>query len=192
MSQWMSVSDIAGARGVSKQAVSKQLSRFGSRVPTRKDGIRLMVDVDAYERVAGAETDPAQALRNRDVNAAAAQPVLPLATAPAAQPKRDASQIAGAAFSVHRAKRESYDAELSRLALEKETGKLVPVEQVTDALVTCAQKLVRIIDALPGESEDLQVRAILKRKAHELRAALYESMKLTADSAGDESEEDAF
>jgi hypothetical protein len=193
MSQgWMSVSDIAGALGVSKQAVSKQLSRFGDRVPTRREGIRLMVDAAAYERVSGAETDPAQALRNRDVNANAAQAALPLQSdipKLGDAPKRSTSTVAGEAFSVHRAKREKYDADLSRLAYEREIGKVVPVDQVTDALVICAQKMVRIIDALPSESEDPVVRAILKRKAFELRTALYESMKVTAESAEDDADE---
>lgn len=181
--QWMSVSDIASARGVSKQAVSKRLAALGDRVPTRMDGIRKMVDAEAYDRVTGAETDPAQALRNRDVNPQAAQPA-PLFKA-ADAPKRDVGSIAGQAFSVNRAKREGYDAELARIALEKEQGRLVPVDQVTDAMVTCAQKLVRLIDGLPGETEDPALRAILKRKAAELRAALYESMRLVADGSDD-------
>ena len=184
--QWMSVSDIASARGVSKQAVSKRLAALGARVPTRKDGIRLMVDAEAYDRVTGAETDPAQALRNRDVNPNAGQAALPLKAVGAdPQPQRNVATIAGQAFSVNRAKREGYDAELARIALEKEQGRLVPVDQVTDAMVTCAQKLVRIIDGLPGESEDPVVRAILKRKSVEMRTALYESMKLLADGSDD-------
>jgi hypothetical protein len=180
----MSVSDIAEARRVSKQAISKQVARLGNRVPTRKEGTRLLVDVEAFDRVTGSETDPAQALRNRDVNpnAASAQPTF-LPPEGAAKQIRDTS--AGHDFSINRAKREGYDAELSRIALEREMGKLVPVAAVEDAMVHCAQNLVRIIDTLPSASDDPQTRMLLKKISGDLRAALYENMKLTAELADD-------
>ena len=62
---FMSVTDLATARGVSKQAISKTLARHAGQVATKKDGIRLLVDVDAFDRVTGNDTDPAQMLRNR-------------------------------------------------------------------------------------------------------------------------------
>jgi hypothetical protein len=177
---FMSVTDLAAARGVTKQAISKNLERHQGRVPTRKAGVRKLVDVQAYDRVMGEETDPAQALRNRDMPRQSPEST-PAAPMPGAEerPKATAQQV----FSLHRAKREAYDADLSRLALEKELGKLVPVIAVTDAMVECAMQIIRIIDQLPSKSEDPAVRIILKAAAQEVRMALHESMKMTRDRA---------
>lgn len=179
---YMSVTDLAGARGVSKQAISKTLSRHAAQVPTRKDGVRLMVDVEAFDRVTGAETEPSQALRNRD---RMVPPPVGRA-APPSEPARAPGAIAQQAFSVHRARREQSEAELSRIALEQKMGKLVPVTAVTDAMVACAQKMVRIIDQMPSKAEDQAVRAILKQIGIDLRRELYESLKTTADQAAAE------
>lgn len=180
---FMSVTDLARATGVSKQAISKTLARHGARIPTRMDGMRKLVDVDAFDRVRGAETDPSQALRNRAVPrghpAAHAADTLP------AEPRTE-GKGAQLEFSQHRAKRESFDAELSRIALEQKMGKLVPVTAVTDAMVACAQKMVRIIDQMPSKAEDQAVRAILKQIGIDLRRELYESLKTTADQAAAE------
>lgn len=177
---FMSVSDLAGAKGVSKQAISKNLERHEGRIPTRMVGVRKMVDVEAYDRVMGEETDPAQALRNRDLSPTAQS--RPAPATPAA-PARPAASTAQQVFSVHRANREAWDAELSRLQLEKELGKLVQVTAVADAMVECGQKIVRIIDQLPSKSEDPAVRAILKAAALEMRSTLFESMKLAQEQA---------
>lgn len=176
---FMSVTDLAAARGVSKQAISKQLGRHGGDIPTRKDGARLLVDVDAYDRMMGGETDPSQSLRNRDVRPSAQ-------VAGGADAPRAIDNSAQREFSLHRAKRESFDAELARISLEKEMGKLVPVKDVEDAMVECAMKLTRIIEQLPSKSEDPAVKAILKQAAGDLRLALHESMRLTREEAEEE------
>lgn len=183
MQGWVSVSALAQARGVSKQAVSKQLAHLAGRVPTRKAGRELLVDVVRFNEITGADTDPAQALRNRDVNPAAAAPSLPLGGLAARTQEKSLGARAGEAFSVHRATREKHEAELSRLLLEQKMGKLVPVTAVTDAMVTCAQRLLRVIDALPGKSEDPAMRALLKGFATDVRRELHEAMKLTAEEA---------
>lgn len=184
----MSVTDLATARGVSKQAISKALARHAGQVTTRKDGVRLLVDVDAFDRITGNDTDPAQALRNRTgtPTAQARLPMQQFGQQSGQQPElqqRTPGGTAQLAFSVNRAKRESYEAELARLSLDKEMGRLVPVNVVTDAMVACGQKLVRMIDQLPAKSEDPAVRKILKEVATELRREMFESMKLTADAA---------
>lgn len=180
---FMSVTDLASARGVSKQAISKTLARHAGQVATRKDGVRLLVDVDAFDRITGNDTDPAQMLRNRAV-APSAQVRQPQQSFALPEPQqRTPGGTAHLAYSVSRAKRETYEADLARISLDKEMGKLVPVTQVTDAMVACGQKLARMIDQLPAKSEDPAVRKILKEVAADLRREMYESMKLTADAA---------
>lgn len=183
---WLSVSDLASAKGVSKQAISKRLSAFAGRVPTRKDGVRLMVDVAAFDQITGAETDPAQALRNRDVNLNAGAG-LPFAESAPVQ--KSAGARSQEAFSVFRAKREQHEAALAELVLEEKRGKLVRVQEVEDAMVRCAQNLLRVVEGIVSESDDPQVRVILKRKQQEWREAVYRKMKLMADGA--EEQEDA-
>lgn len=175
---WMSVSEIAAARGVSKQAVSKRLAHFEGRVGTRKDGAKLMVNVAEYDRVTGAETDPAQDLRNRDV------------VKPAAEPRGD--NLASKVYSQQRAKREAYEAEKARLDLEERLGKLVPVVDVEAAMVRCAEVMIRSIDQLPSKSDDPVVRAFLKETAADLRKVIAENMRLAAgDGAANEEEGDS-
>jgi hypothetical protein len=163
---WLSVSDVASRRGVSKQAISKRLLSLAGRISTRRDGNKLLINVAEFDRVTGADTDPAQALRNRE---------LPLR-------QSDAGKV-GAKFSEQRARREGYDAEMARIKLEELQGKLVPVAAVEEAMVCCATVLLRVIEQLPGESDDPAIRIILKNKMHELRAALEREMRLLAEQA---------
>lgn len=164
---WVSLTEAAGIKGVSKQAISKRLERLSGRVATRREGQRLLFNLAEYDRVTGAETDPAQALRNR---AAAGEE-------PAARKPGETAQLA---FSVHRAKRENYEAELARLKLDEQLGKLVPVADVEAAMVRCAERLVRGLDQIPALSDDPQARLALKGKVRELRQVLADEMKLMA------------
>jgi hypothetical protein len=183
---WLSVSDLAAQRGISKQAVSKRLKALSGRVGTKQEGSRLLVNKVEFDKITGADTDPAQQLRNRyleEVPTASAvqQSDLPL------QPKpRGVSEMASQAFSVNRAKRESYDAELSRIELEEKQGKLVPVNEVENAMVRCATAIVRVIDQMAGKSDDPVVRNIHKNTAQELRSTLAQEMKLLADGPSDD------
>lgn len=177
---WMSVSDVADRRGVSKQAISKRLKALGGRVSTRKDGNRLLVNIAEYDKVIGAETDPAQELRNREL--------------PARQPdvlQQTPGGKASLAFSIQRAKRESYDAEMARLRLEELQGKLVPIAQVEEAMVRCATVLLRVIEQLPGESDDPALRIVLKNKVHELRGTLEREMRMLSEQADSEAAAEA-
>lgn len=162
---WLSVSDVAIQRGVSKQAISKRLISLAGRISTRREGNKLLINLAEFDRVTDADTDPSQALRNH------------------------AAGKSGAEFSEQRARREGYDAEMARLKLEELQGKLVPVSEVEDAMVRCATVLLRVIEQLPGESDDPAIRNILKNKVHELRAALEREMRMMAERAESEAEQ---
>jgi hypothetical protein len=174
----MSVSEAAAARGVSKQAISKRLQALGPRVTTRRDGRQLLFNTVEFDRITGAETDPAQQLRNRG-NGDDRQGGLGLAAQNEAVPQQD--------YSRERAKREAYEAEKARLDLEERLGKLVPVVAVEAAMVRCAEAMIRIIDQLPSKSDVPDVRTFLKETGADLRKALAENMRLVAndDSASE-------
>ena len=58
-------------------------------------------------------------------------------------------------LSRQQARRAAYDADLKRLDLEERRGVLVRVAKVEDALVAAGEKIVRIIDQLPMDADDL-------------------------------------
>ena len=126
----MSVSEFAAARGISKQAVSKRLKAFGGRVATHRQGQAVLLKVTDYDRLAASETDPAQALRN--IAQTAQRPeALPLTAPPlAAAPGGD---LALKVYSQQRARREGYDAELSKLKIERESGRWIEAGKAAQA-----------------------------------------------------------
>lgn len=183
---WLSVSEAAAARGVSKQAISKRLKSLGGRVATRHEGRQLLLNIAEFDRITGAETDPAQALRNRHLDrgddgaAGAGRGMAP--PGPAPQPPR-AGDAATEVYSQQKARQTAYAAEMARLDLEERTGKLVTVAAATDAMVRCGSAMVRVIDQLPSRSDDPKIKPLLKDLARELRQTLADEMTLL--KAGD-------
>lgn len=168
--EWVSVTDAAALRGVSKQAISKRLKSLGDQVRTRQVGGKLLLNLPEWDRVTGANADPAQVLRNRDVEP----------SSQVKEPERPAgdSSLVSRAYSAQRARLAGYDAENARLDLEERTGKLLKVADVEDSMVKLATAMLRIIDQMPAETEDPALRVILKRKATELRLTIANEMKL--------------
>lgn len=91
-------------------------------------------------------------------------------------PAEPAAKAEGTAYHEHRARREEYDAELKRLELEKQRGRLVAVEDVERAAFDegrlLRDNLLRIPDriatTLAAEADPVKVHALLAR---ELRSA---------------------
>jgi hypothetical protein len=91
-------------------------------------------------------------------------------------PAEPAAKTEGSAYHEHRARREEYDAELKRLELEKQRGRLVATEDVERAAFDegrlLRDHLLRIPDrlatTLAAEADPVRVHALLAR---ELRSA---------------------
>ncbi len=165
---WISVSEVAAARGVSKQAVHQRLKKLNGKVSTKTEGRQMLMNIAEYDRAVDADTDPAQALRNRD---------------------SDSKIGSSVKFADERAKRESYEAELARLKLEEQLGKLIPIAEVEQAMVRLAERLLRSIEQWPSMSDDVAVRKVLKEKVLEARGILASDMRLLRD--GDLVEDEA-
>lgn len=83
---------------------------------------------------------------------------------------------------------EAHRSELLRLDLEERRGKLVPVAKVLDAMAVAGEKIVRIIDQLPMDADDLAtsvarggsqaLRAALKEISRRMRTAIADSLNL--------------
>lgn len=121
---WLSISQIAEIKKVSKAAISKRVIKLEADglITTRKDGSEKKVNLVEFDRAIGANTDPAQELRNAG---GIAQPTVSAPTKPEAEADPSKPQ-----YNVSRALRESYDAEHSRLNLEERTGRLADKSEV--------------------------------------------------------------
>jgi hypothetical protein len=113
---WLSLSQIAGLKKVTVQAISKRVERFAAEglIEVKRDGREKKINLVVYDRLIGEHTDPAQELRNLSGIAR------PTTSPPAAEPDDSG---ANPKYSASRALRESYEAENSRLDLEERTGR---------------------------------------------------------------------
>lgn len=134
MSDWLTISDLARERGVSKQAISKRLKGFGANVTTRREGQGVLVDVAAYDKACGQNTDPAQALRNLSQTQRSAEiDDTSRTAAPNSAPSQGSDVQALKIYSVQRARQASFDADLTKLKLEKESGRWIEAAKAQSA-----------------------------------------------------------
>lgn len=166
---WMTISDIARAKGVSKQAISKRVDRFvtAGALATR-NGARgaVMVNLAAYDKAAGEVGDS----------------IRELAQKPAPVIAEDST------LAKEQTRRTQYQADIAKLELDERTGKLLPVEDVTAAMTRCAEIMVRTLDQMPSRADELATavardgeqgaRAFLKTFAREVRSILAREMRI--------------
>lgn len=183
---WLSQAALAKLKGVTKQAINKRLRRWVDDGLLETDP-RGRVRLEDWDRVAGEVTDPSRLIA-RATEAEAAGEAVPAAGAE--RQERDSS------YTREKAAGARLDNELKRIALDKERGSLLRIDEVTDAMARCAETMVREIDQLPGRADDLAtavsrggvegVRQALKSIAREMREQLAASMRLLeAEGAAD-------
>lgn len=172
---WLSISEIARQRGVSKVAVHKRVKAFVAQgALATRPGPRntVLVNVVAYDRLVKSETDPAQALRN-----AAAEPDAP-------------QQAPSPGFAAHRAARESYQAENARLDLEERLGRLVDRDAVARTTMDVFRRFRDRMLSIPPRAADRlaalpDAAAIRAKLAEEIRRELEQfAARLDAMNAG--------
>lgn len=180
---WVSVSELARLKGLSKAAVSERVARFirGGQLSTKpgKGKVKL-VNLAAFDRVAGETTDLAKAAGHatrRQTAAGAPAPSLPPGSDPLAP-----------IYTAEQARHMAYKAESARLDLEERQGKIVAIAAVEQAVTAAAAALARAIDQLPTLADDIAAavaqsgasgaRALLKAKARETRELM--ARELTA------------
>lgn len=174
---WLTVSDLAAARGVSKQAIAKRVSRLedlGGDISRPGPGRTKLINVAAFDRLVGETGD---AFRTQ----APTTPGRPL-------PPQPVSDANNPILAQEQAKRVAYQAELARLDLEERLGKLLPVDAVVEAMTRCAEAMVRTIDQLPGRADDVAAavakdgaagaRAYMRIMARDLRDVLARELRL--------------
>lgn len=127
---WLSTSEIARRKGVTKQTVSEKVRKLvaDNRLQTKPGkGKAVLINIAEYDRVLGETTD--------------------LAREQGARTKSDdASSQRDPTFTTHQATRAGYEAELKRLDLEERLGKLRNVSEIEAAAVRCAETVVRVLE----------------------------------------------
>lgn len=157
------MSALAKAKGVSKQAVSKNLERWaaaGRPVATRKDGRSVLVNVAEYDTAKAEVGDPVHLLteeRKREPGNEPSDPTL----------------------AREQARRAGYDADLKFIEREKQLGRLVEIAELERAAIDCGEAMVRVLDQLATRAEEVAAavakdgvigaRAVLKAIAKDVR-----------------------
>jgi biotin operon repressor len=175
---WLSISGLARAKGVSKQAISKRVHRLegdGLLALRAGDNGARLVNLAQYDRVSNEVTDLARATNGRHS---------PLADHPNVQ--SDTQNYTEA-----QARRASYEADLKKLDLDERLAKLLPCDEVEAALDLVRQTIERVLDDLPASAEALTAatvkdgaagtRAALKKIAFDLRTKFAAEMQKLAE-----------
>ena len=179
---WMTISDLARHKSVSKQAVAKRVDRFERDGMLRtRPGARgaKLVNVAAYDKAANEAGDAIRELAQKPdlPEAAPGDPIL----------------------AREQARRVQYQADIAEIELAARRGQVLNTEDVVAAMSRCAEAMVRIIDRLPNAADDINaaasrdsalgVRTVLKQLAYEQRNLLAQEMRLLASSEAEKPEE---
>lgn len=163
----LSIADLAARDGVSKPAVSrrvKQLREIGLQVELDGQGRVALVHSVQYDELKGRVADPSKA------QAPAQQTPIPT----------------GETYDEALRQKTWTEAERSKLRLLEEQGKLVRVDQLADALAQAGEKIVRAVDLILNDVDDLAaavakdgasgLRAELKKVAHRLKNEMADAL----------------
>jgi hypothetical protein len=177
---WLTMSALAAQRGVSKQAISKNLKRWadlGTPVSTRGEGRKVMVNVAEYDARKGEIGDLGRELGE--------------------QTKKIADVGSDPVYAREQARAKAYEADLKLIERDKQLGRLIEVESLRCATTACGEGLVRVIEQIVTRAEEvaaavskdgvLGARGALKTIARDLRAqAAKEFAKLLAGAMAGE------
>jgi hypothetical protein len=165
---WLSVSEIARQRGISKQAVATKVQRLALETRPGPQGAKL-VSIAAYDKAAATHVDAVRA-----ANGGASAPIaLPAGADPI--------------LAKEQARRTAYQADIAKLDLDERLGKLIPADHVVAAIATVAEAIVRAVDQLPTRADEAAAavgkegahgaRAFLRGAATELRASIERALR---------------
>lgn len=194
---WVTVGQLAEMKGISHPAVSKRLRRYQEQglLTARRDGTRTLVNLAEWDTVTAENTDPAKiagletSRRLAGQEAQAARPAVPFGGA-------DGDPV----YAREQARKAQYDADLKKIELDRQLGRLVEVHAVEAAIVASAEVLVNAVDQLPSAADDLAaalakggvpaLRDALRAKARELRSVIEKGLVEIAARDADDDEQD--
>jgi DNA-binding MarR family transcriptional regulator len=175
---WLSVSDIAKRKGLSKSALSRRIARLerDGLLETRA-GARCtkLVNLAAHDRVIGETTDLAREANGtrRSIRRSPDDPAF--------------------IYTQQQARRAAYDADLKKLELDERLGRLLPVEDVDAANAAVAERIVQVLSSLPGKADEIMafalrsdqpgLRRLLNKIVLDIRTLLAQEMRALAASS---------
>lgn len=181
----VSQAEYARHAGISKNAVGQQIA--SGRIPAYgPSGERVDPGTKGKKFVSPAEADIARGRTRTRINIEAdEEPTQDAPSAPREAPAEDRGQPN---LTRARTASEAHRAQLLRLDLDERRGLLVRAAKVADAMATAGEKIVRIIDQLPMDADDLAtaiarggipaLRLALKEIARRQRTAIADSLSL--------------
>ena len=145
---WVSVSDLARKRGVSRQAISKRVKALAGRLATRGEGKSFRFHRPTFERIAAAH-DPAQDIRNRRSKANRIEgPSEARSVGAADQPAPNGYDDAAT-------REKMAKAELAAMELARKRAELVLARDIEGAAIKVATTIAQHIVALKSKAGQL-------------------------------------
>ncbi len=177
---WLSISDLAVRKGVTKQTVAERVGKLEAQglIQTHPGkGRAKMVNLAAYDKAVG---DTGDAIRQ----------------AAAAPRKQGGDENGDPVLAKEQARRVAFQADIAELDLNERLGKLLPVEQVEASMVLCAETISRALDQMTARADELAAavakegtngaRSFLKIVARDVRSLLAREMRLLATTENEE------
>ncbi|MGA3304367.1 MAG: helix-turn-helix domain-containing protein [Methylovirgula sp.] len=177
---WLSVSDIARRKGISKAALSRRVSRLeGDGLLETRAGPRgaKLVNLAALDRVRNETTDLARAANGIGFRQR--------------QHPNDPAFI----YTHEQARRSAYDADLKKLELDEKLGKLLLVEDVAAAVTATGERIVHVLNSLPSRADEIMAFAsrgdlpaltqLLRKIVFDIRSAMADEMRAFAHDESD-------
>lgn len=179
---WLSISDIAKRKGVSKQTISEKVAKLGDKIEIRPGKNRTkLINLAQYDRLVGEIADLGKELAAETARQAQAAPVME-----ADQPL-DLAPLAPAPYSTAQADRARYESELKKLDLAERRGQLVAISDLTEALASVGDTIAQILARLPLRADDVSAatgkdgiagcRVALKTIAFDMSAAITTALR---------------
>jgi len=167
---WVSVSDLAKLKGISRQTASEKVARLESegRLSTRKNGRLRMVELATYDRLVGQVGDAA-----REIGAATKKSV-------------DETSGNGGALRDAQTEKAKYETRLKALDFAERSGQVVPIKGehgIEAALIKVCDYIVRDL-GIPMQWIDEIMEASQKGEPHLrrlMRTKIAEQRKVVAE-----------
>lgn len=134
---WMRVSELAKAKGVTRQSMSERVRKLetAGHLTTRKEGRSVYVNVPEFDFAVSRNGDAIaeQRINTRTSNLDESSPELRKS----------------------QARKAEYDAEMARLKLEREQGRVRDVSDIEQGAINIAIGLVAELDKLPAKANEI-------------------------------------
>lgn len=188
---WLNMKELADRQGVTRQAMHKRIKKLvaSGHLKTKKSGRSVLVNLAEYDFAVA---------KNGDAFAEQA-----------AKTQSGQSQIGNEDLALRNAQRKKvqYDVELKKLQLDRELGKVRPVEEIENAGVSAASEILRVLEKLPSMADEItragggtefkKARVVAKRLVDEIRHKLVDALvelessqtKMTARKLNDHKED---